>query len=143
MSNNFEEVANTSAPLPEVTTEAMHSGSHSYKMNPSAEFGAGWDAPWETIGDPRKIQVRAWVNLPHGRLKAAIVVQVKRGGQPYYLRYIMLHQVVKRYQQWEPVHKIFVLPRNIEPSDQVCVFIWHFDQRHPWYVDDIVVERVD
>jgi hypothetical protein len=141
--NDFEQDGRRQPTPPGLSTNVAHSGEYSAKLDPATDYAGGWNAAWGDIGEPHKIQVRAWVYLPNGRLKNVMVVEVKRGETTRYWKLLPINQVIKRYGQWEPVHKTFVLPRDMEANDQVRVYAWHFDERQTWYLDDVSIERVE
>lgn len=61
---------------------------------------------------------------------------------PYYWKTLSLNQVVKRYQQWEPVAKTFRLPKDIKSADRIRVYLWYSDTLQTLYVDDFSLENV-
>lgn len=80
--------------------------------------------------------------LPHGSVRAALVVEVQRNGKTVYYRMLPIQEVVKRYKQWQMVHQTHSLPANMQDTDQVKIYVWQWAYHYKFYFDDLFVEKL-
>ncbi|TYZ08890.1 hypothetical protein FY528_11790 [Hymenobacter lutimineralis] len=142
LQDDFEQAGAAVPRPPEISSESAHSGSFSYKVALASAYGPSWQATWDAAGQPKKLRVKAWLNLPGNRQKTAVVVEVSRNGATRYWRTLSVNEVVKRFHQWELVWKTFVLPRDMGPDDTIKVYLWQAGERQILYVDDWTIEKV-
>jgi hypothetical protein len=126
-----------------VTDTVAHSGTRAGQMLATTDYGATITKTWADLGSPRQMRIGGWLWLPHSRVHAALVVHVEsRDGKTLYYRIQHLHEVVKRYKSWQLVHQTHFLPSNMQPTDQIKIYVWQWDYHHRFYFDDLFVEKL-
>lgn len=146
LDSDFEQFEGWVRPLPEwLSTEQARSGSYAYRVPDHEEYGGGYV---KTLGSmcafvPQRLRISGWVWLPNGRIRSTkLVVEVKcHGRRPDVWTGLEISQVVKRFQLWEPIEKTIALPADLQPSDELKVYVWHMEKEaEPTYLDDLKVE---
>jgi hypothetical protein len=143
--SDFEQFEGLFSPLPAfLTEEQAHSGRHSYRMAPKAEFGPGYSTTLEKCGFvPRKMRLSGWVYLPSGRIRSTVLVVTVdcHGRRPDVWQGINIDESVERYRVWVPVQKIMKLPDGLEPTDELKFYVWHNDTNGELlFLDDLKLE---
>lgn len=137
------EAAGAVVPTPVGLTDTVaHSGRWASQLLPSTDYGATVVKSWAELGSPRRMRVGGWVWMPHSRVHAALVVHAERNGETLYYRIHYLSEPVKRYKQWELVHQTHDLPPDMQPTDQVKIYLWQWDVHYRFYFDDFFVEKL-
>jgi hypothetical protein len=140
------------AVAPYASTEYAHSAKQSLKIGQPEEYNNLSDCTWQALGKPHHMRLRLWVRLPNAQLSfARLVLNVRRPSSSPSTPATVLHsqvlnlcETIKRYQQWEPTTVFFSLPRGLQPSDQVLIFMWvPPSQGSAVYVDDFSIENLD
>ena len=150
--NNFEGTPPAGTPDGLYSQEQAHSWTQSLKVGQPVEYGTLAAGTWEALGRPHHLRLRLWTRLPPVPLnRATLEVLVRRPGagpnhsaQPLASHSFNLCDVVRRYQQWVPNTFFVSLPRSLQPTDEVTVFVWvrpGIDT--PIYVDDFSLENLD
>lgn len=128
---------------PWLTTVQAHSGQYAAAVTPTLALAATYQNTWEQLESPRRLRLRAWAWLPHGRVRVALVLKVSRSNEKVYSQLLWVNENVRRYQQWESVERDFTLPSDLLPTDQVTFYVW---QPGPvWdtiYFDDISLAKL-
>lgn len=145
LNTDFEQFEGWVTPLPAfLSTEQAHSGRYAYRVAPGQEFGAAFTAPLGACGFvPGRLRLSSWAYLTDGRVRATyLVLSVNcHGRRPDIWEGLQLSEVVKRYQRWEPVHKIIKLPADLAPTDELKVYVWHAEpDGTPTWLDDLKLE---
>jgi hypothetical protein len=145
VNSDFEQFEGWVRPLPEfLSTEQAHSGRYSYRVPTNVEYGVGYVTKLSACDVvPRRLRLSSWVYLSSGRIRSTkLVVQIMcHGRRPDVWESLEVQEVVKRYQQWEPIHKIIYLPDDLDPTDEVKVYVWHMEAggETTWF-DDLKLE---
>ncbi|MCR5887955.1 hypothetical protein LRS06_09215 [Hymenobacter sp. J193] len=145
LDTDFEQFDAWGVPAPPfLTSDQAHSGRFSYRILPGAEYGGSYLTKLDKCATlPRKLRVSGWVYAPSGRIRTtSIVVQVVcHGRRPDVWEALDVSEKVKRYQVWVPVQKYIRLPADLDPSDEVKVYVWHPDLTgEAAFFDDIKLE---
>jgi hypothetical protein len=145
VNSEFESDQGWETPLaPFLSTDQAHSGKYSYRLGQGAEYSSNYIVKLSQCGFmPRRLRVSAWVYLPNGRIRSTfLVTQVLcHGRRPDVWEGLEIASKVKRYQVWESIQKYIRLPDDLQPSDELKVYIWHTDPsgENIWF-DDIQVK---
>ncbi|MDB5266970.1 MAG: hypothetical protein JWP58_10 [Hymenobacter sp.] len=144
MNSDFEQFDGWVPTLPPFLSEAKaHSGRYSYFVGAGAEFAGTYHTTLERCGFiPSRLQLRGWTYLSSGLIRATnVVVEVRcHDRRPNIWRALAIDQVVRRYQQWEPITKTILLPSDLEPTDEVWVSVWCPERGDSKYFDDLTLE---
>lgn len=145
MATSFEDLDGWIAPTPSwLTTTMVHSGRYACLADAASEFGATYHTTLGQLDTPRRLRVRTWAWLPHGRLNLSVVLLIQRGQETKLWRAMSVSQAITRYQQWEPVEHDFILPHDLEADDTVKIFVWQFGFfRGDAYLDDFTLEKIN
>lgn len=128
---------------PEALTDTVaHSGRRAAQILATADYGPGVTKTWSELDRPQHMRIGGWVWLPHGLVHTALVVVVERNGEAIYYRMLPIHEVVKRYKQWQLVHQTHLLPPNMQDTDQVKIYLWQWKYHYKFYFDDLFVEKL-
>jgi len=143
--SDFEQFDGWVSPLPGfLTTEQAHSGRYAYRMAPGAEYGPGYSTTFEKCGFiPRELRLSTWAYLRNGRVRATILVVAVNchGRRPDVWQGLNLDQTVARYQVWVPVQKHISLPDDLQPTDEIKVYLWHAEGGGELlFLDDLKLE---
>lgn len=145
LNTDFEQFEGWIRPLPAfLSTEQAHSGRYAYRVLPGEEFGSGFSTTLGACGFvPGRLRLSSWVYLPNGRVGSTyLVLSINcHGRRPDVWAGLQLSEVVKRYQRWEPVHKIIRLPSDLAPTDELKVYVWHAEPSGTvTWLDDLKLE---
>ncbi|MDQ2795523.1 MAG: hypothetical protein M3Y12_16160 [Bacteroidota bacterium] len=147
LQNTFEQ-----AGALDVSRDYAHTGGQSLKIGQPSEYSNLSDCTWAALGQPHHLRLRLWTWLPNAQLSfARLVLNVRRpsstpGAPPNVLHSQVLNmcEVIKRYRQWEPTSFYVSLPKELQPSDQVLLFMWvPPSQGGAVYVDDFSIEKLN
>ena len=142
--SDFEQFQGWVDPLPAfLTTEKVRSGHYSFRVSDNTEFTNACHTTLEGLPFlPSKLRLQAWTYLP-GRFigSTMVVLQVNcHGRRPNLWSGLALEQVVTRYEQWEHLTKTISLPADLDPTDEVTVYVWCPTGGPPRYFDDFTLE---
>jgi hypothetical protein len=142
--SDFEQFQGWVEPLPAfLTTEKARSGRYAFRVSENTEFSNACRTTLEGLPFlPSKLRLQAWTYLPNRFIgSTSVVVQVNcHGRRPNIWNRLALEQVVTRYEQWEYLTKTIDLPADLEPTDEVTIYIWCPTGGPPRYFDDLTLE---
>lgn len=134
-------------PPPPMPGFHAHTGANVLSVNTGAEFTGVYTNALAALlpggGIPRRLRVRGWAWLPSGRIRSTMLVSTVRCNQRRedVWQGLPLNQVVRRFQKWERIEQIVSLPADLQPTDQLTVYVWHNEMDgEPTYLDDVVID---
>lgn len=144
-SSDFEQFDGWTDTLPPfLNTERAYSGRYSYYVSDPGGFGQAYST---TLGAApfisRTLRLSAQVYVPNGRIRSTKLVftLLRHGRRPDVWQALPIDAVVRRYQLWEPVQKIIHLPSDLDPSDEIKVYLWHVESGgESIWLDDLKLE---
>lgn len=116
-----------SAPPVSLSGERAHSGRFSYCLKPGEEFGSSYQASLARCPQPpTHLRLEGWTYLPSTPLGSTmLVIEVHcNGRRPDVWINLKIDQVVRRYEQWEHFTKTARLPADLEPTDEIKLYVW-------------------
>jgi hypothetical protein len=144
LNSDFEQFEGWANPLPPfLSTAQAHSGRYSYYVADGAEYVAPYHT---TLGRcafvPSRLRLRGWVYLTSGLIRSTkLVVEIRcHDRRPNIWRALNIDAVVRRYQMWEPITKTIHLPADLDPTDEVLVYVWCPERGAAKYFDDLTLE---
>jgi hypothetical protein len=122
------------------------------KVGQGLEFGTLSAGTWANLGQHRQLRLRlwGWLQNPQQRSAYLMIVSQRPGATPgapaeEKSRYgFNLCEVIRRYQQWVPATYTVELPPDLQPTDEVAIYVW-VPSGHPdaVYIDDFSIEYLD
>ncbi|SHK10674.1 hypothetical protein SAMN02746009_00322 [Hymenobacter psychrotolerans DSM 18569] len=134
------------------STEQAYSWKHSIKLGQGLEFGTFYNGTWGSLGQHRLLRLRlwGWLKNPQQRLAYLTVVAQRPSDTPggpavVKIRHqFNIYEVIRRYQQWVPASFTVELPADLQPTDEVAVYMWvPAGQPDAVYIDDFSLEYLD
>ncbi|GGF04599.1 carbohydrate binding domain-containing protein [Hymenobacter cavernae] len=144
--NSFEELdgwMGSDQYLASLTTEQAHSGKYSAKVDPAIEFSTGYSKQLGKVAAriPKKLKIKAWVNLSNSKATPFLVTELKQAGTNKQLLWegLELAKEAKHYNLWVQVEKTVSLPAEAAYSDVLKVYLWRGSSIQPAYIDDLMI----
>ena len=135
-----------------LTTEQAHDGQQAGKVGQEVEFAPLSDNTWADLNQAHHLRLRLWAWLPGSLERSAMLVVSTQqashvpGAPAKTISYqtMNLCEVVRRYRQWVQSSFFVSLPRTLQGTDKINVYLWvPPGQTVPVYVDDYSIETLD
>jgi hypothetical protein len=145
-SNNFENPGD--APDPSYcSTDTVHRGKKSYRMDLRTEFSPGFCQPVSTLplkGDIQEMRVSLYANIPRISMdmNTLLVISFEHRNKSYGYTSVNLNDTKLRPGRWNRVTLAAPVPKFISKDDMVKVYIWN-PGNQLFYIDDLDVYLTD
>jgi hypothetical protein len=122
------------------SSDTMHSGKMSFRMDNRIEFSPGISQPASTLsltGDKQGLRVSLYVNMAHVDPQKIIllVISFERDKKPYSYTPINLNDLKIRTGKWNRVALEASVPSSLLPQDVVKSYLWN-PYKQVLYIDD-------
>ncbi len=141
----FEEKNSFEKPLWENDSSFMvsgvaHSGNHATKLTESIEYGSTFSAKTSDVhlNKGNTIQLSCWVNTSELLKDASLVFSITRKDNSVVWRSVNLHDFVTKENSWIPVFMAYTISEELQPDDDVKVFIWN-STKQKFIADDFLI----
>jgi len=124
---------------PNVVKGIAHSGVYACKLDTANEFSYGFCS---LLGDvstkmPKNIEVSVWAYSQIVNPDACIVIEIFNNEQKVFWKNSGLNAITKA-KEWTEVKAHFDLPSNLNPKNEVRVYIWN-PKKLEFYADDFKI----
>jgi hypothetical protein len=128
---------------PSLTKEKAHSGTHSIAVRPGVDYGIGYSNALGkmSVSRPEKVKLTAWVFVPSAQVSTNLVVEVRDPGAAQALLWqgIDLKKEVKKFNEWQRLEKVIIIPNTAKPDAIFKMYLWHAGGEQPVYLDDVTL----
>lgn len=141
--NDFENLVGWVPPSPSLNTEQAHSGQYSIKTDQQNEYSLGYDTVLGTLlpSHASKLRLRAWAYKTRVGDDYLVVQVLRSAGDRANVFYHAtdLGKDVKKAGEWTLVSDEFVLPAELQGTNQLRIYLWSPHASAPVYLDDLEI----
>jgi hypothetical protein len=138
--NDFEQPAPWDENPAMIVQNPVHSGSHSYRMDSTTEYGPTLSGTFSqiTFHPIHLIKALVWVMAPEALHNVYLVLSIESPGGKILVWYARDLEYFTDTGTWSQVFLDYELPKIKSYGDRLKVYIWN-NGRQQFYIDDIKV----